>query len=119
MYILRKNQFILRKKIVNNVYLIFQAHPQYNFQYGVADGHTGDHHSQKEERDGDKVTGSYSVKEADGTVRTVHYTADKKNGFNAQVVRSGHASHPAVYGGGGGHDGGGGGGGGHGGGGKH
>lgn len=34
--------------------------------------------------------------EPDGTVRTVHYTADDHSGFNAVVTRSGHAAHPAV-----------------------
>lgn len=54
----------------------------------------GDHHSQWEERDGDKVKGGYTVKEADGTWRHVTYTADKENGFNAVVERKGHAVHP-------------------------
>ncbi|KAK9739593.1 Insect cuticle protein [Popillia japonica] len=74
-----------------------------------------DNHAQHEERDGDKVKGYYTLKEADGTIRTVHYEADKHNGFNAHVERSGHANHPANYGhggDGGGHGGGGGGGGG-------
>ncbi|KAF2888246.1 hypothetical protein ILUMI_17927 [Ignelater luminosus] len=70
------------------------AHPKYQFDYGVADHHTGDHHSQKEVRDGDVVHGEYSLHEPDGTVRIVKYTADHKNGFNAQVIRQGHAQHP-------------------------
>nr|AYA49929.1 cuticular protein 112 [Leptinotarsa decemlineata] len=72
------------------------AYPKYEFNYGVADGHTGDHKSQHEVRDGDVVKGSYSVAEPDGTLRTVHYTADDHNGFNAVVSRSGHAVHPQV-----------------------
>jgi hypothetical protein len=40
------------------------------------------------------VKGSYSVVEADGTIRTVEYTADKYNGFNAIVKRTGQARHP-------------------------
>lgn len=92
----------------------FQAHPKYHFEYGVQDHKTGDNHAQHEERDGDKVKGYYTLKEADGTLRTVHYEADKHNGFNAHVERSGHANHPANYG-----HGGGGGGGGHGGHGGH
>ena len=32
----------------------------------------------------------------DGTTRTVHYTADPHNGFNAVVENSGHAAHPAT-----------------------
>lgn len=34
--------------------------------------------------------------EPDGTIRTVSYTADDHNGFNAVVTRSGHAVHPAT-----------------------
>lgn len=40
------------------------------------------------------VKGEYSLKEADGTTRIVKYTSDKKNGFNAVVIREGHAAHP-------------------------
>ncbi|KAK9869683.1 hypothetical protein WA026_003430 [Henosepilachna vigintioctopunctata] len=72
----------------------YYAYPKYEFNYGVGDGHTGDHKSQKEERDGDVVKGSYSLVEPDGTIRTVHYTADDHNGFNAIVTRTGHAVHP-------------------------
>ncbi|CAH2210848.1 jg160, partial [Pararge aegeria aegeria] len=56
------------------------AHPKYEFEYSVADTHTGDIKSQHEARDGDRVTGSYSLHEADGTVRTVHYSADDHTG---------------------------------------
>ncbi|XP_065164256.1 cuticle protein 19-like [Atheta coriaria] len=74
----------------------YVAYPKYAFKYGVEDHHTGDHKSQHEERDGDVVKGEYSVLEPDGTLRTVHYTADDHNGFNAVVSRSGHAIHPAA-----------------------
>ncbi|ERL84224.1 cuticle protein 19-like [Dendroctonus ponderosae] len=73
----------------------YYAPPKYEFNYGVQDPHTGDHKSQHEIRDGDVVKGSYSVAEADGTLRTVHYTADDHNGFNAVVERSGHPVQPA------------------------
>ncbi|XP_008193006.3 cuticle protein 7 [Tribolium castaneum] len=76
----------------------YYAYPKYEFNYGVADGHTGDHKSQHEVRDGDVVKGSYSLVEPDGTIRTVHYTADDHNGFNAVVSRSGHAVHPTPIG---------------------
>ncbi|KAI8429104.1 hypothetical protein MSG28_007658 [Choristoneura fumiferana] len=72
------------------------AHPRYTFNYGVADGHTGDQKSQWESRDGDVVKGQYSLVEPDGTVRTVNYSADDHNGFNAVVSRQGHAAHPAA-----------------------
>ncbi|CAG9838993.1 unnamed protein product [Diabrotica balteata] len=73
----------------------YYAHPKYEFNYGVQDGHTGDHKTQHEVRDGDLVKGSYTVAEPDGTLRTVHYTADDHNGFNAVVEKSGHPVHPA------------------------
>lgn len=63
----------------------YHAHPKYSFKYGVEDHHTGDMKSVQEERDGDKVCGEYSLVEPDGSIRTVKYTADKHNGFNAVV----------------------------------
>ncbi|XP_061710162.1 cuticle protein 19-like [Cydia pomonella] len=71
----------------------YYAHPKYEFEYKVEDPHTGDKKSQHESRDGDVVKGYYSLHEADGTVRIVHYTADKKTGFNAVVTHEGHAKH--------------------------
>lgn len=76
------------------------AHPAYKYEYGVKDHKTGDHKSHWEHRDGDKVTGEYTVDEADGTKRIVSYTSDKKNGFQAIVKTIGtphfpehHSSH--------------------------
>ncbi|XP_073817853.1 larval cuticle protein A2B-like [Musca autumnalis] len=71
----------------------FDPHPQYKFSYGVDDKTTGDSKSQTEERDGDAVRGEYSLIDADGYKRTVQYTADDVNGFNAVVQREplGHA----------------------------
>ncbi|CAH0728876.1 unnamed protein product, partial [Brenthis ino] len=69
------------------------AHPKYEFQYNVEDHHTGDIKSQHETRDGDHVTGFYSLHEPDGTVRIVHYNADDHNGFNANVEHQGHSTH--------------------------
>lgn len=74
------------------------APAHYAFEYDVHDPHTGDVKSQHETRKGDDVKGFYTLKEADGTVREVHYTADKHNGFNAVVKRTGHAVHPQHYG---------------------
>ncbi|XP_047986106.1 cuticle protein 8-like [Leguminivora glycinivorella] len=71
----------------------YYAHPKYEFEYKVEDPHTGDKKAQHEARDGDVVKGYYSLHEPDGTVRIVHYTADHKTGFNAQVQRVGHAKH--------------------------
>ncbi|KAG8336346.1 hypothetical protein J6590_046453 [Homalodisca vitripennis] len=78
---------------------MFKAHPNYLFNYGVNDLKTGDIKSQWEHRDGDKVRGQYSLVEADGSVRTVEYTADDHNGFNAVVSKTGlnlHAVKPVV-----------------------
>ncbi|OWR45665.1 cuticular protein CPR67A [Danaus plexippus plexippus] len=63
----------------------YDSHPRYSFAYDVQDGLTGDSKSQQESRDGDVVHGSYSVIDPDGTKRTVEYTADDHNGFNAVV----------------------------------
>ncbi|RZC37614.1 Chitin bind 4 domain containing protein, partial [Asbolus verrucosus] len=71
------------------------AHPRYSYNYGVADGLTGDQKSQHEVRDGDVVKGSYSVAEPDGTIRVVDYAADGVNGFNAVVKKIGPAVHAA------------------------
>ncbi|KAG5870657.1 hypothetical protein JTB14_001041 [Gonioctena quinquepunctata] len=68
-------------------------HPKYKFNYAVHDPHTGDEKQAYEERDGDEVKGSYSLKEADGTTRVVEYKADKHNGFNAVVHKIGEPQH--------------------------
>lgn len=73
----------------------YYAHPKYDFKYEVKDPHTHDHHTQHEERDGDVVKGYYSLDEPDGTVRHVHYTADKHTGFHADVKHVPHLhEHP-------------------------
>ncbi|XP_029714768.1 larval cuticle protein A2B-like [Aedes albopictus] len=73
----------------------YDPHPQYSYSYGVHDAVTGDNKEQHETRDGDVVTGQYSLVEPDGTRRTVDYTADPVNGFNAVVSKSGEPA-PAV-----------------------
>ncbi|GLV34849.1 Ccp84Ab [Carabus blaptoides fortunei] len=65
----------------------YDPNPQYSFEYGVQDSLTGDSKKQVESRSGDVVKGSYSLVDPDGTLRTVHYTADPINGFNALVSR--------------------------------
>ncbi|XP_017784709.1 PREDICTED: uncharacterized protein LOC108568246 [Nicrophorus vespilloides] len=65
------------------------THPQYSYEYGVQDAHTGDVKNQHEERDGDVVKGYYTLVQPDGVTRTVHYTADSHNGFNAEVEYKG------------------------------
>ncbi|XP_075991745.1 uncharacterized protein LOC142987080 [Anticarsia gemmatalis] len=61
---------------------------QTSFSYEVADPNTGDYKSQVESRNGGNVVGQYSLLEADGTKRTVDYTADDVNGFNAVVRKN-------------------------------
>lgn len=65
-----------------------QAPAAYSYKYGVNDPVTGDIKHQSEERSGDFVKGEYSLVDPDGTVRTVHYTADSLNGFNAVVEKT-------------------------------
>lgn len=66
----------------------YDPHPQYNYAYTVNDYHTGDSKSQHESRHGDVVRGQYSLTDPDGSRRTVDYTADPHNGFNAVVHRT-------------------------------
>uniref|UniRef100_A0A0K2TLV6 Cuticular protein RR2 family member 4 [Nasonia vitripennis] n=1 Tax=Lepeophtheirus salmonis TaxID=72036 RepID=A0A0K2TLV6_LEPSM len=63
--------------------------PGYNFGYSVSDTLTGDTKTREETRDGDVVRGSYSVADPDGRIRTVTYTADAENGFQAKVTYDG------------------------------
>ncbi|XP_049772403.1 cuticle protein 18.6-like [Schistocerca cancellata] len=72
----------------------YDPHPEYSFAYNVQDALTGDSKTQHESRSGDVVQGSYSLVEPDGSVRTVDYTADPVNGFNA-VVHKEAGAHPA------------------------
>ncbi|BET00547.1 Cuticular protein [Nesidiocoris tenuis] len=71
-------------------------HPQYSYSYSVNDALTGDNKEQHESRDGDVVTGSYSLVEADGSRRIVDYTADPVNGFNAVVHKEAAVAHAPV-----------------------
>ena len=68
---------------------IVDIDPSYRFGYSVSDAKTGDSKTREETRDGDVVTGSYSVADPDGRIRRVTYTADAENGFNAVVTYDG------------------------------
>ncbi|ODM95793.1 Cuticle protein [Orchesella cincta] len=61
--------------------------PQYNFSFDIKDDELTNYQNRQEERDGQTIKGSYSVVDPDGYVRTVTYTADPKNGFQAKVTR--------------------------------
>lgn len=78
---------LLQKQHVAHEQYPDDPHPQYNFAYDVQDAVSGDSKSQSESRDGDVVHGEYSLNDADGFRRTVKYTADSVNGFNAVVER--------------------------------
>ncbi|VVC35902.1 Insect cuticle protein,Chitin-binding type R&R consensus [Cinara cedri] len=65
----------------------YDPNPSYSYAYDVQDHLTGDSKSQHESRHGDVVHGSYSLVDPDGTKRTVDYTADPHNGFNAVVTK--------------------------------
>merc|ERR1712106_124998 len=69
---------------------------QYNFGYSITDSVTGDSKSRQESRDGDVVSGSYSVADPDGRIRTVTYTADDVHGFQATVTYDGQEGPVAV-----------------------
>ncbi|CAG4977158.1 unnamed protein product [Colias eurytheme] len=63
----------------------YHTHPHYEFDYKVEDHHTGDMKHQHEDRNGDVVKGVYSLRQPDGSERTVHYHGDHHTGFHADV----------------------------------
>ncbi|XP_066138314.1 putative uncharacterized protein DDB_G0271606 isoform X2 [Euwallacea fornicatus] len=65
----------------------YDPNPSYQFGFDVKDDQYTNYQTRKEERDGKTITGSYSVVDADGYIRTVKYTADPKEGFKAEVSR--------------------------------
>merc|ERR1712106_77770 len=69
---------------------------QYSFGYSITDSVTGDSKSRQESQEGDVVSGSYSVADPDGRIRTVTYTADDVNGFQATVTYDGQEGPVAI-----------------------
>ncbi|XP_075232870.1 cuticular protein 66D [Lycorma delicatula] len=65
----------------------YDPNPQYQFSFDIKDDESTNYHNRKETRDGDKISGSYSVVDSDGYIRTVTYTADPREGFKADVDR--------------------------------
>ncbi|XP_046398235.1 larval cuticle protein A2B-like [Ischnura elegans] len=65
----------------------FDPNPSYSFHYEVKDATTGDDKSQTESLENGAINGMYSLVDPDGFRRTVEYTADDVNGFNAIVNR--------------------------------
>ena len=68
----------------------------YNFGYSISDVVSGDSKTRQETREGDVVTGSYSVADPDGRIRTVTYTADPVHGFQAKVTYDGQEGPVAI-----------------------
>lgn len=81
------------KKIVEH-----EAPANYDFQYSVHDDHTGDLKEQHETAKDGNVEGYYTLVDADGYRRIVHYTANHEQGFIAKVERQplGHQEHHKI-----------------------
>lgn len=69
-----------------NPHLQFQTPASYKFGFDVTDDQNTNYQNRQEQRDGNKISGSYSVVDSDGFIRTVTYTADPKEGFKAEVI---------------------------------
>ncbi|XP_045462235.1 UPF0746 protein DDB_G0281095 [Harmonia axyridis] len=65
----------------------YDPNPSYQFGFDVKDDLNTNYQNRKEQKEGNKITGSYSVVDSDGFIRTVTYTADPKEGFKAEVHR--------------------------------
>jgi hypothetical protein len=66
----------------------------FDFQYNVNDIETQNDYSHKAVSDGDVTRGEYRVQMPDGRTQIVKYTADWKNGYNAEVSYEGEAKFP-------------------------
>ncbi|XP_063602829.1 cuticle protein-like [Penaeus indicus] len=60
-------------------------YPDYNYNYGVADGYSGANFGHTESRDGYKTEGSYTVDLPDGRKQIVNYV-DNGDGLVAEVT---------------------------------
>lgn len=60
----------------------------FNFAYAVNDPATANQQSHKATSDGDVTRGEYRVLLPDGRTQIVRYTADWRNGYNAEVKHS-------------------------------
>lgn len=59
----------------------------FDFAYSVSDYPTQNQQSHKATSDGDVTRGEYRVQLPDGRTQVVRYTADWKNGYNAEVKK--------------------------------
>lgn len=64
----------------------------YDFTYSVKEEGIDSSHNAKS--DGDVVKGEYRTLLPDGRTQIVRYTADWKNGYNAEVIYEGEATYP-------------------------
>lgn len=76
---------------------MFQGDSSYQFGFDVNDDLNTNYQNRKEQRDGNKISGSYSVVDSDGFIRTVTYTADPKEGFKAEVNPLNCVGFPQVF----------------------
>lgn len=65
----------------------------FDFTYAVKDD-VGNDFSHNAESDGDVVKGEYRTLLPDGRLQIVKYTADWKNGYNAEITYEGEATYP-------------------------
>lgn len=72
--------------------------PGMPFDFSYAVNENGNDFSHNAISDGDVTTGEYRVALPDGRTQIVKYTADWKNGFNAEVLYEGEAQFPEPQG---------------------
>ena len=72
----------------------WQVRPQYNSDWRVADGFSGNDYGHREIRDGDRTEGFYYVSLPDGRQQRVDYFVDGDSGFVAETSYVGEAVFP-------------------------
>jgi hypothetical protein len=85
--------------VVKKIAYDHQEHEEpanYDFKYSVHDDHTGDIKEHHETANNGAVEGYYSLIDADGYRRIVHYTASHEHGFVAKVEREPIQGHKVV-----------------------
>jgi hypothetical protein len=85
----KDDRFWLLTVSVMEFVCLFQPNPQYQFSFDVKDDEYTNYQNRKEQREGGKISGSYSVVDSDGFIRTVKYTADSVEVCKIQCVPSG------------------------------
>ncbi|XP_034837640.1 cuticle protein 21-like [Maniola hyperantus] len=68
--------------------------PGMPFDFAYAVNEDGNDFSHNAKSDGDVTRGEYRIALPDGRTQIVRYTADWKNGFNAEVIYEGEARYP-------------------------